>query len=926
MAAMALLLGSCRKTQIDLAGEWRFQTDPKNVGIEKEWFSTTLTDRIELPNSMLTAGKGDSVTAQTQWTGQVVDRSYWTSDEYAPYREPGNIKIPFWLQPELYYVGAAWYQRDIEIPVEWGGQFVELFLERCHWQTMVWLDDQLVGKGNTMAVPETFDLTELLTPGHHTLTVRIDNDRTHDVSPGCNAHSISDHTQGNWNGIVGRMTLALKPASYVSHIEVYPSLSQKKVDVVAQVRALEDVEETLTFRVGGQTLSQPCSLRKGENTIRQTIGMDDMKAWDEFTPTLYSLQYSLDISKDKGEVSFGFRDLESQNGYLSLNGHPLFLRGTLDCAAFPLTGYPPTTKEGWMHEFTVCKEYGLNHVRFHSWCPPEAAFQAADELGLYLYVECSCWANEEAVIGQGNPIDGFIMAECNRILSAYGNHPSFCMLSYGNEPCFSDASFFSRFVNHCSETDPRHLYAGGAGWPNVAENQFYPDMYPRIQRWGEGLSSIINTKAPSTAYDFRSVTTQYDSIVSVGHEVGQWCVYPNFEEIKKYTGVLKAHNFEIFRDKLEKAGMGELAPDFLYASGRLQTLCYKADIEGALRTPHFGGFQLLGLNDFPGQGTALVGAVDPFWDDKGYTGPAEYRRFCNSLVPLVRMDSLIYANDDTLHAQVEVANFWQEKKDATLTWKITDKEKNILQQGKLPCTLPMGNCLQAGEIQYALSGITRPQCLNLEVAMEGTEYANDWNFWVYPAMEDSCQMGDIRMVDRIDSTLVEEIRQGATVLLSLRKGTLQPAMGGDIAVGFSSIFWNTAWTAKQPPHTLGILCDPEHPALAQFPTESYSDFEWQDAMSHAQAIRLDLFEQAEAPIVRIIDDWFTARPLALLAEARYGQGRILISGADLFTDMSQRLSARQLLSSIVGYMGSDRFAPTWQLTDSDVQVLCDMVR
>ena len=109
---------------------------------------------------------------------------------------------------------------------------------------------------------------------------------------------------------------------------------------------------------------------------------------------------------------------------------------------------------------------------------------------------------------------------------------------------------------------------------------------------------------------------------AVVHEMGQWCVYPNFDEVRKYTGPLKPKNFDIFHDSLAEHGMLDQWRDFLRASGKLQALCYKEEIEAALRTPGIGGFELLDLHDFPGQGTALVGVLDPFWESKGYITPA----------------------------------------------------------------------------------------------------------------------------------------------------------------------------------------------------------------------------------------------------------------------------------------------------------------
>ena len=260
-------------------------------------------------------------------------------------------------------------------------------------------------------------------------------------------------------------------------------------------------------------------------------------------------------------------------------------------------------------------------------------------------------------LGDGKHIDRWIYEEADRILKYYGNHPSFVLMPYGNEPGGSKhAEFLAKWVTHYRAQDPRRLYTSASGWPQLPENQFHVTPEPRIQAWGGGLKSRINALAPETTTDYRDYISQR-TVPVISHEIGQWCVYPNFDEIPKYTGYLKPRNFDIFRDRLEANGLGKLARQFLLASGKLQALCYKEDIESALRTPGMGGFELLDLHDFPGQGTALVGVLDPFWEEKGYITPREYSRFCNATVPLARLPRRVFTTNDRCGARIEIAHF-----------------------------------------------------------------------------------------------------------------------------------------------------------------------------------------------------------------------------------------------------------------------------
>ena len=890
---LCLCLGA-RAQEMDLSGTWRFAIDRNDQGVTGQWFLKSLDDRVTLPGSMMTNGKGDPVNLDTPWEGDFNDKTFFTQERYAPYRRADNFKIPYWLQPNLYYAGVAWYQRDVTIPDSWAGKTIRLYLEPPY-----------------------------LTPGKHTLSIRVDN-AIRDVDPGVNSHSVSDHTQGNWNGIAGTMLLkAQSPVAY-RQVDVYPQLEARRLDVKAYiynngVGKAGDV--TIGLRVDGEERIFERTVQPGDNLVELSIPLPaDVKPWDEFNPNLYRLECTLrqgGEQTDARTVTFGCRTWTVKDGQLTLNGRPVFMRGTLHCAAFPLTGYPATDKEEWLRELRVCRSYGINHIRFHSWCPPEAAFQAADELGMYFAIECSSWANQSTTIGDGKPIDEFIYREAQAIVDAFGNHPSFCMMAYGNEPGGENqAKYLTDFVNHWKQADPRRLYTSAAGWPNLPVNDFLSDSNPRIQQWGAGITSLINAQEPSTTYDWSGYTGKFTQPF-ISHEIGQWCVYPNFKEIEKYTGVYKARNFEIFRDNLAENGLAHLADSFLLASGKLQTLCYKADIEAALRTPKFGGFQLLGLNDFPGQGTALVGALDVFWEEKGYATPRDYSRFCSSVVPLARIPKLILTNAETFSASVEAANFYKPMEHPEATWRIRDDKGQVLSSGTFDIDrLTLGNCQALGNVSFNLNSIHEATRLNLEVGLAG--HYNDWNFWVYPAEQPSWDK-TLMLTDRLDSRALARLQAGGKVLLSLRKGTLRQGFGGEVAIGFSSIFWNTAWTNGQPPHTLGILCDPKHPALHDFPTAYHSDYQWWDAMTHSGAINVGKLSKDIRPLVRVIDDWVTNRPLALLFEVKVGKGKLLVSGIDFHQDMEHRPAARQLLYSLGQYMQSDGFNPAVSLTAQDIR-------
>lgn len=952
LPTLCLAVAARSEPAVSLAGQWRYALDRADAGIAEAWFNRDLPGRLKLPGSLPGQGIGDPITTNTPWVGGIVDKSFFTAPEYARYRQPGRVKVPFWLQPDTYYKGAAWYQREIEIPEAWQDRRVVLTLERPHWETRVWLDDRFIGSNDSLSTPHEYDLGQLAS-GQHRLTVRVDNRMVVDV--GENSHSVSDHTQGNWNGIVGDLSLYARAPVWIDDLQVHPHLARKSVTVTGRIgnatgRAghgtlklvLEEAVERGAFIPRPMQRVNIAWQADGGTFAHEVELADEPKLWDEFQQHLYHCEARIEEFNEGKVVLFGFRDFATEGTQFTINGRKTFLRGTLECAIFPKTGHTPTDVESWRKVIRAAKAHGLNNLRFHSHCPPEAAFLAADELGMYLHVECGTWPNQSTTLGDGKPVDDWLYREADRILRAYGNHPSFVMLLAGNEPGGDKhVAWLKKWVERHKAKDSRRLYSSGAGWPQIPENQFHITPDPRIQAWGGGLNSRINAKPPETTTDYRDYIAAR-KVPVVSHEIGQWCVYPNFEEMRKYTGYLKPRNFEIFRDRLEQNGMGGLAKQFLLASGKLQTLCYKEDIESALRTPGMGGFQLLDLHDFPGQGTALVGVLDPFWEEKGYVTAAEYSRFCNSTVPLVRLKKRVFTTDETLEAEVDIAHFGATPlAGITAEWKLVGEGGKVLASAVLPTLdTPYGHGLfSLGRVSTELKKVTVPTQCKLLVAVERglqaaspsgrgtgvnaaprTKFENDWDLWVYPARPETKPAQGILVTSQFDDAAQRHLASGGKLLLTLPGKAVRNFESAPVKLGFSSIFWNTAWTGRQAPTTLGILCNPRHPALAEFPTEFHSNWQWWYLIHRAGALRLDLLPKGTEPIVRVIDDWFTARPLGLIVEGKVGRGRIIVCGFDLTRGADDPVS-KQMRASLLAYMDSPKFAPKTAFTADQVGLL-----
>ena len=648
------------------------------------------------------------------------------------------------------------------------------------------------------------------------------------------------------------------------------------------------------------------SNNKGVISIAYDMGADFIP-WSEFNPALYKLQVTIknkDGSSDINEIKFGMRKFEVRGKQFAINHQTIFLRGTVENAVFPLTGYPSMQVNDWMRIFNKCKAYGLNHMRFHSYCPPAAAFEAADLVGFYLQPEGPSWANHGVSLGDGLPIDNYIYEETLKMEKYYGNSPSYTMLAYGNEPKGGkQVEYLTKFIHYWKNRDIRRVYTGASvamSWPLVPDNEFMIKSGARNLAWN---------KIPETNSDYTPAITAF-SMPYVAHEMGQWCVMPNYKEIKKYTGGYQPKNLELFREDLQDAGMGDQAEIFLNASGRLQVLSYKNEIEKSLRTPLNGGFQLLSLNDYPGQGTALVGVLDAFWDEKGYVDSKIFSRFCNQTVPLIRTDKFVYTNNETMKANIEIFHYGtNDIKAGVVCWRLRRNNGVVVAKGQFAAQLiKTGQNTNIGQINISLNNmIEATQCV-LEVGIDNTAFENDWNFWIYP-QQSSLTNNTVLYANEINDKVVSTLAAGGKVFLNLHQKIIK---GKEVVQNLLPVFWNTSWFKMRPPHTLGFTLDPKHPAFANFPTQNHSDIQWWDIVNGSQVMHLEDFDKSYRPLVQPIDTWFMNRRLSMLMEAKVGNGTMIITSANI-SDTASGLAAKQLYHSLVKYMNSDSFKPKYKV-------------
>ena len=595
--------------------------------------------------------------------------------------------------------------------------------------------------------------------------------------------------------------------------------------------------------------------------------------------------------------------------------------------------------ETWRHYFQVAKQYGINHYRFHSWCPPEACFEAADIEGIYLQPELPIWGNIDI---DDTELCDYLLKEGRNLHRAYSNHASFVMFGLGNE--MSGEEGLAMLIQTFKKEDNRHIYSSGSnnylGFKGKQANEDYFTTC-RVGREGDKQfntharasfsfadaydGGYLNHTYPNSEMDFSSANVLCD-VPIISHETGQFQVYPNYEEIKKYTGVLKPRNFEIFKKRLEEAGMINLAYDFMMASGKWSALLYRADIEMNLRTPEWGGFQLLDLQDYPGQGSAYVGILDAFMESKGLIAPEEWRHFCSEVVPLFCTEKFSWTNDEALTGEVEIANYSESDLNSKqLSWTLTDSKQQVLDKGVLPLQVKQGELAKVGTLKPAIASVRKAEKVTLALSIDGTPYRNDYSLWIYPAADkEVAPSEDICVTDDLDAHL-KYLTEGGKALWFPSKDKHKDQTVGGL---FQTDYWNYRMfrticeNLARPvsPGTLGILTDPGHPALADFPTEFHTNWQWFPIIKQSYPMILDRLSDDYRPIVQVIDNVERNHKLGLLFEFKVGNGKLLVCMSDLKA-VQDKPEARQFYRSILEYMESSAFAPSYSLSAKDLQDL-----
>jgi len=849
--------------KIDLSGQWQVKLDAE----KQETMPQAYPETMMLPGTTSAAGLG----------------------------MPNPAKETGCLTDAYRFEGAAWFMRTFTAG-DWTGEQTMLTLERTRKST-VYLDGRPIGHQESLCTPHRYFLPPVHA-GEHTLVIRVDNTDY----PTRGGHLTSPDTQSNWNGITGEISLTVAH-TLLTDLTVCPDLRRGCLRVHGHIIGAPDgvagivlpgqMEHLLPYRRG--VLDGECPLKGNE------------AFWDEAHPEIHTI--SIDLDGDVYETTFGLRDVRTVGRRLLINGRETFLRGKVDNLLYPKTGYTPTDVASWMTILGIAKEYGINHYRYHTACPPDAAFTAADLLGVYMAPELPFWGTvaEEGEEGYDERERDFLFQEGFRILREYGHHPSFLWLSLGNE-LWGSKDVLNRMMRAYREADDTKLYSSGAN-----NYQFVPDVLDeenvfvgvrlgreRLIRGSYAMcdapQGIVQMTAPESASNYDAsivpetlgqsgeagkVQIQYgtgvkevdaqsaDALIPdvpvISHEVGQYVFYPDFSEISRYTGPLKPRNIEAMRENLERAGLYGEHEAFFRQTGHLAVDCYKREIETLLRSREVSGFQLLDLQDYTGQGTALVGVLNAMMENKGLISAEEWREFCAGTVVLGEFASFTGMMGEDIRFDVQISECDPEKQHTCIRCTLMDGERELYacdvtpgaRQGRLTdavsVTFP-AECYRDA-MQERITGLT----VVLTLA-DGTR--NHYQIWLIPPIDIRITREGIEKDGRMVAFVsAEEKADGAAIVV--------PSAEGQLPAEYCTDFWcypmfrsiSESMGKPVPIGTMGLSIDTASPLLKRFAQEDYTTPVWYAILqtAHVQRLPADIH-----PAVQMIDNTERCARLGIL--------------------------------------------------------------
>ena len=886
-----------QESYINLEGTWEL-----GLGKKEEAF---INQKVYLPGTLDEQGK---------------------NIEGVPKSKPGET---MYLTPEYHYEGYAVYERDFEISFR-ANETVLFFMERTR-AAKVWVNNQFIGQDNLLTVSQEFDITQAVIQGKNRITVEVENlFEQMPAKPVIGSHMATAHTQTNWNGIVGKIGIRILPEISMDTIRIYPDIEKKSIRINVNMIQNTCILQSVCWEV--------CVCKGVDKKIRMVIPPGktkvvleyelggDYQTWDEFRPDMYEVNILLhtNIGSQKRTLNIGMRNFQvsADSRHFMINGKVIFIRSEANCAVFPKTGYAPMKQEEWEHLFKVYKSYGINYVRFHSWCPPDAAFCAADRLGIYMQPELCEWTFETF---DSDDDYAYYTREALSIDRAYGNHPSYVALTWGNELRSHKRERMSELCRYMRQIAPDRLYAEGSnvwyGEEGVnTDCDFVMAQGNYKAKWRgayAGNHGFINECPPNTLSDYNEDLKDIP-IPVISFEVGQFQVYPDYDEIDKYTGNLRPNNLRIFKKSLENSGLAGYDAKFQEATGQLSQLCYREEIEAALRTDKLAGISLLGIQDFSGQGTALVGMINAFGEPKKFSNPAKFKQFFNCVVPLLKLEKRTFRQREKIQAEIVIANYGAGSLDKPVLICVTDSDgHDVFDEVISSPMVGQGRVESIGNLCFIPEKESdNSYKLTIMILVEETEYANEYELWVYPNVDNN--ESDKECIVRVlDDNVRKRLGQGEKLIYFPE--LTQAGIPGSVKSSFMSDFWCWIMFKKWDQHgTMGMLIEAEHKLFEKMQVDEYTNYPWWHLLKNSRSVILDGL--GIQPVIRMVDNIHRNHSMGLLFEVNCGNGSLLICSLNILDKLKQP-EAAWMLHCMLNYVTSGKMNPSAEIPFQKLSLL-----
>ncbi len=933
-------LVSSTRQRLNLDGVWQFQLDPEDQGEKLGWGSDprALSNTIRVPGIWQTQGFG----------------------------EPrGQLRHD--------YQGAVWYKRTFTIPAEWKGREIWLHVGGILRRAQIYLNGKTVGSYDGMMTAFRVDLRDALLPGQsNSLVIRVDNrmrsgkytpvpqgatpSRKWDFSSPLGAFNFV----GNWGGIYRSVFLESTERIWVDQQSVQTDIDQQKVTVSVlignrSVQANQKVEVSVTLTgPRGQVVaeeSRHCILRGGElEPVSLGIRVPAMHLWSPEDPALYTVRTRVQLGRqtlDEVHGRFGIRKLSKRDNILLLNNRPYYLRGYSVGRGDPLEGMIPVSKEYYLKQFRLAKDYGFNHVRYHSMTPPPEAFEAADEVGILLHVELPVMFT-----GWLMPSADLLRREMERILLAHRNHPSLFAVALGNE--FNlHRDFDTEMEKSAFLTTVEDLHRLGrrlAPHIFIMSNAGYP-LFPSdlIASYKGTIAGVPTLKHESGGY--------HDSL-------------PDIDLAERFTGVLNSDQLAERGRWVEENGLKAIYPTLRKHSERLQQMVRKWHFERVRSIPEFSGYQFWLLIDSPAD------HYQDSWEDGLLNYFGEPKAITRQEMQQINAPTVVL-----IGSGVEDRAFWADR-GKTVDLSISHYSSKDLQKARLDWklklegkTLHQGTAenirIRTGQVKYVTTASIPPLALEratrlelwVELKEDDFRQTNHWSFWAfpntvleraqglislkgvrsdylkqrYPFLTESSRISPEAMLviaSRLDWSVFDYLRRGGRVFLMVEPNQFDEQVATDYFPFMGK--------------SIGTYVDPKHPALVNYPHQGYCDLQFFDLLEGGTALRIP--ESAELWMTSVGGDlgqgrrdrrvaeritpivWGLQnrggssgggyRRLAWLSETGVGEGKLLICTLRLRENLDDaRPATVYLFDTLLRYALSPDFAPAGSISEEELSGL-----